>query len=496
WIIDGYQGSHPNTTYHVNWGWYGYYNGYYTLTALNPGTDSFNNGQAAVTGIEPSGSNPTLSEGFEGTTFPPTDWTRSDAAWARNTTALYIITGTASAMCSGTGNQNNKRLRTPLLTIDGTIPLTFKGRRASTGFGEAITVQYSSNGTTWTSLGTYTLTATDQTFTQSLASLPAGDYYLGFLTANATTSPANTKRFIIDDVTGPTKWVSPNPQAAININAWAAGDLAPGEATQSGAIFQLANVAGGTLQITGVTNLAGTEFSSTLNTGVQLVTGQIHEFGFVYEPLNYGTDNVSYVIQTNGGNITITLSGTGYYAMFNDGFESYYDFALSFPPWTQHDGDGRTTYSITNVTFPNQGYTGSFIIFNPSTCTPSQAGTALDPQAGAKGAYCFAATTPPNNDWLISPQLTLSSQGTLKFWAKSYTDQYGLERFKVLYSTTTNAVGSFTNYLAGSATTYISAPTTWTQYTYTLPQTARYFAIQCVSNDAFIFMVDNVSVSD
>lgn len=496
WVIDGYQGSYPTTTYHVNWGWYGYYNGYYTLTALNPGTDSFNSGQAAVTGIEPSGNIPTLSEGFEGTTFPPTDWTRSDAAWARTTNATYLITGTAAAMCSGTGNQNNKRLRTPLLTIDGTIPLTFKGKRGSTNYSEAITVQYSANGTTWTSLGTYTLTATVQTFTQSLASLTPGDYYLGFLTANATTVSSQTKRFVIDDVSGPTKWVSPTPQAAININAWAAGDIAPGEAVQSGAIFQLANVAGGTLQITGVTDLSATEFSSTLNTGVQLVTGQIHEFGFVYEPLNYGADNVSYVIQTNGGNITITLSGSGYYAMFSDGFESYSDFALSFPPWTQSDGDGRTTYSITNVTFPNQGYTGSFIIFNPSTCTPSQSGTALDPQGGAKGAYCFAATTPPNNDWLISPQLTLSSQGTLKFWAKSYTDQYGLERFKVLYSTTTNAVASFTNYLAGSAGTWVNAPITWTQYTYTLPQTARYFAIQCVSNDAFVFMVDNVSVSD
>ncbi|HOR30473.1 MAG TPA: hypothetical protein PLW71_03635, partial [Candidatus Syntrophosphaera thermopropionivorans] len=31
---------------------------------------------------------------------------------------------------------------------------------------------------------------------------------------------------------------------------------------------------------------------------------------------------------------------------------------------------------------------------------------------------------------------------------------------------------------------------------YTLPQNAKYFAVQCVSNDAFIFMVDDFLVTD
>jgi hypothetical protein len=45
---------------------------------------------------------------------------------------------------------------------------------------------------------------------------------------------------------------------------------------------------------------------------------------------------------------------------------------------------------------------------------------------------------------------------------------------------------------------YIQAPVTWTQYTYSLAAYAGlpiYICIQCVSNDAFIFMVDNVAVT-
>lgn len=91
--------------------------------------------------------------------------------------------------------------------------------------------------------------------------------------------------------------------------------------------------------------------------------------------------------------------------------------------------------------------------------------------------------------------MNLGSSATLSFWARAYTSQYP-EAFRVLYSTTTNTYTAFTNYLAGSASTSISPPETWTSYSYTLPQNAKYFAIQCVSNDAFFLMVDDVKVSD
>ena len=47
--LDGYS----NDQFHVNWGWNGQYNGYYSLSGLRPGTYDFTHGQGAVIGIEP-----------------------------------------------------------------------------------------------------------------------------------------------------------------------------------------------------------------------------------------------------------------------------------------------------------------------------------------------------------------------------------------------------------------------------------------------------------
>ncbi len=180
-----------------------------------------------------------------------------------------------------------------------------------------------------------------------------------------------------------------------------------------------------------------------------------------------------------------------------DGFETYTNFNLTFGNWTQVDGDGSPTYTINAHTFPNQGYTGSFIIFNPSQVTPPMTGdNAIQPYSGSKFAACFSATIPPNNDWLITPKLKIVSGDMLKFRAKSYTATYGLERFKVGVSTTGTLPANFTIISAGP---YLEAPTSWTEYTYDLTAydgMEVYLAIQCVSNDAFIFMLDNFYVTD
>ncbi len=50
WVCDGYQGTDE---FHMNWGWSGSSNGYYTLNALNPSGYTFNNGQSAIVHIQP-----------------------------------------------------------------------------------------------------------------------------------------------------------------------------------------------------------------------------------------------------------------------------------------------------------------------------------------------------------------------------------------------------------------------------------------------------------
>jgi hypothetical protein len=178
-------------------------------------------------------------------------------------------------------------------------------------------------------------------------------------------------------------------------------------------------------------------------------------------------------------------------------FEAQEDWSLTFDQWTTADVDGSNTYGITDVTFPHSGEPMAFIAFNPATTTPSLADDpALQPHGGVRFGACMASGSPTylNDDWLISPQVTLGMNSSLTFWAKSYTDEWGLERYNVLVSTTDNDPASFT---AISDPPYMEAPLDWTEMEYDLSaydgQTI-YVAIQDVTADAFIFMVDDISI--
>jgi subtilisin family serine protease len=179
--------------------------------------------------------------------------------------------------------------------------------------------------------------------------------------------------------------------------------------------------------------------------------------------------------------------------ILDDGFENYSDFALSFGYFIQHDMDGSDTWAISGVSFPNQYYTGSFIIFNPAETDPPLNGS-WEAYEGQKYAACFAATTPPNNDWLITPKITVLPGDQFSFNAKSVNDDYGLERFKVGVSTTGTQPGDFTIISSGA---YTEAPTTWTNFTYSLTAYEGqkiYLAINCVSHNAFAFLVDKIEI--
>jgi hypothetical protein len=53
-VLDGYQGSNY---FHFNWGWSGYYNGYFYLNDLTPGSYSFTSSQAAIINVYPNAVN-------------------------------------------------------------------------------------------------------------------------------------------------------------------------------------------------------------------------------------------------------------------------------------------------------------------------------------------------------------------------------------------------------------------------------------------------------
>lgn len=187
--------------------------------------------------------------------------------------------------------------------------------------------------------------------------------------------------------------------------------------------------------------------------------------------------------------------------LFEDSFEFYDDFAIAnVGDWTLTDVDLLPTYGFQGTTFANTGVPKSFIVFNANTTTPpiTTVSTAQDwtARTGERHMVCFAST-PTNNDWLISPQIELGVGNTISFWAKACNAQYGAERFTVNVSTTDTAPASFTKISAGN---FIVTPNiTWIQYTYTLPasydSTPVYVGIRCLSPDMFGFAVDDFTVT-
>ncbi|MDZ4121942.1 MAG: choice-of-anchor J domain-containing protein, partial [Candidatus Cloacimonadaceae bacterium] len=204
--------------------------------------------------------------------------------------------------------------------------------------------------------------------------------------------------------------------------------------------------------------------------------------------------NLAAAVQGNTVNLTWEAPGTvppPPPPMLSDSFETYPNFALTFDPWTLVDVDLSGTYGITGTTWANAYSPMAYMIFNPSATTPPM--TTLNAHSGQKMAASFASTSAVNNDWLISPLVQIPDATTeLAFFARSYVSTYGLERFKVGISTGGTAPANFT-IISGAS--YIQAPVDWTEYTYSLAayagQSIR-FAIQCVSDDAFIFFVDDV----
>lgn len=64
WNCDGYQGT---DYFHMNWGWGGYYNGYFYLNSLNPSGYDFTSGQEIIYQIYPGTGYPEYCSGNSGT---------------------------------------------------------------------------------------------------------------------------------------------------------------------------------------------------------------------------------------------------------------------------------------------------------------------------------------------------------------------------------------------------------------------------------------------
>ena len=186
---------------------------------------------------------------------------------------------------------------------------------------------------------------------------------------------------------------------------------------------------------------------------------------------------------------------------WRDHFECYDAFIISdIGDWIMYDLDGGTTWGANAVDFENESYVGTGIIYNDELATITGApAPEWDTYEGDQGLYFVASgangTTIPNDDWMISPEFSLSgiTSPVFSMKAKSVNDTYGLERFQI-------AVGNSTDYSEFTIISdgdFIEAPTEWTNYEFDLSayegQNIR-IAIHYVGNDSFVLQTDAFKV--
>lgn len=177
-------------------------------------------------------------------------------------------------------------------------------------------------------------------------------------------------------------------------------------------------------------------------------------------------------------------------------FEGHADFAINSPGnigWSYIDADNKYTYTWAACTFTNMGQKMAFIVMNPWMTSPAiNENPDYQPVSGNKMLVDFCSIDAANNDYLISPRLNFERDFKISFMARSYKGgSVALERIRVGYSTSGTQPSNFTFVNEGD---YVEVPAAWTLYEYTIPKSARYVTINCVSDDAFMLMIDDIFI--
>lgn len=172
-----------------------------------------------------------------------------------------------------------------------------------------------------------------------------------------------------------------------------------------------------------------------------------------------------------------------------DDVESYEAFIISdIGEWKMVDQDGQPTLFLAGVSYPNASTPKSFMIMNPTLTTPPLDPAYWNAYSGNQYFAAFGSDGGLTNNWLISPPQNHSVDYTVSFYAKSFSDTYGLETFRIGYSTDTDNTSDFV-FITGNET----ALTYWTRYSYSIPKEAKYFAIRH-NHTGSVFMVDDISI--
>lgn len=185
--------------------------------------------------------------------------------------------------------------------------------------------------------------------------------------------------------------------------------------------------------------------------------------------------------------------------------DDFADFEINAPGengWNYYDGDMLLSYGFTGISFPGMGSKMAAIIFNGKNTYPAMPQETAYSGERALGFFAAAATQSSDSegdpdkhdtdDWFISPELDYHRDFKFSFQARSYTliDDSYLESIRVGYSTTGMNPEDFT-----FITEDIAIPVDYTYYEYSIPQNAKYVAINYCTYDGFFLLVDDVALT-
>lgn len=213
--------------------------------------------------------------------------------------------------------------------------------------------------------------------------------------------------------------------------------------------------------------------------------------------------------------------------LLNEDFETFPDFTIgNMGQWGLLDLDQlNTTMTIGGdpappvnwvATWPNADQKMAYQIFNfsQSNATNDFTGASGDirnftPRSGQKYAACWAGqmvqSFQGNNDWLITPAVTLGTSGNqISMYLKSLSSSYGDERFQIgVYlgsgNPTTSADFTIINPLPYQLVSQnLNIDNNWRNFTYNLDaysnQTIR-VGIRCLTQEASALLVDDVTIT-
>ena len=204
------------------------------------------------------------------------------------------------------------------------------------------------------------------------------------------------------------------------------------------------------------------------------------------------------------GKNDVTLSWNQEPAAFEDDFESYPAWSIQFGEWTGIDVDNQAAAFLgeSGTEYLNRGALQYAQIFNPMTVEPSwwYDYPVLRPYSGLQYVgFTRTQTGTANDDWLVSPVITVGVDNWLSILAKAADIYY--ERFQV-YVTEVVDNPRTTDFVMVNDGNYETADVTgWKDYNYDLSAYAGKqirFAIRYIGNansfGAFVLMVDDVYV--